>query len=78
MAIGSGAVVLSLIGFVAVFLATARARDGYKDRCPKCNSIRVRPSWRKFRDTVLAGLAIGPFRCEACKKRFYARISSQS
>ena len=75
LAVGGGAALIAVIGIAGVFLAAARARHGYKDPCPNCASGRVRPSWPKFRDNLLAGLAIGPFRCEACKKRFYARTA---
>lgn len=55
---------------IANLIARSRRRI---DRCPKCKSNRVRPSWPAIRDKFLFISATSPFRCEACLKRFYAR-----
>jgi hypothetical protein len=56
----------------AIMIARSRNRI---DRCPSCQSDRVRPSWPKIIDNLLSVTALAAFRCEACMKRFYARKS---
>ncbi len=40
--------------------------------CPRCRSLKIRPSFPKFVDGILNPTHIKPFRCEWCRKRFYA------
>src|SRR5690348_3550724 len=40
--------------------------------CPRCGRNDVRPSARRsVVDRILAGLGLKPFRCRACRNRFY-------
>src|SRR5579872_4929033 len=63
----ASAVLSWLLGFFMVVLA----RGWNLSRCPRCQSSRIRPSWPRFADGILYRTHISPYRCEACKKRFY-------
>jgi hypothetical protein len=60
--------VVALTWLYTVIVARSRRRV---DRCPKCKSHRVRPSWPKIVDVFLGISSVAAFRCEACLKRFY-------
>ncbi len=65
------------LGFVALLpwltLAIVALVGGYNvSKCPRCRSLRIRPSALKFGDKILNPTHIKPFRCEWCHKRFYA------
>jgi len=62
--------VIVLWWLTAVTIASVRGRKISK--CPRCRSTRVRRSWPQFVDYILFPVSIRPYRCEACKKRFYA------
>jgi hypothetical protein len=54
-------------------LAVVALVRGYNvSKCPRCRSLRIRPSAFKFMDKILDPTHIKPFRCEWCYKRFYA------
>ncbi len=43
-------------------------------RCPRCGSADVRPSYStRFRDALAGMFALAPYRCRACRARFYRR-----
>ena len=52
-------------------LLTAHLR-GIPSSCPSCFSHRVRPSWPQLVERFLPRF-VCPYRCEACKRRFFAR-----
>jgi hypothetical protein len=68
---------LLIAGAVAALVFTvmhALARGRYIPQCPSCHSNRLRPSWPTVLDRfVLLHCQIRPWRCEACRYRFYLR-----
>lgn len=42
--------------------------------CPRCESYNCHRSHRKMRERLLSLLGLLPWRCEDCRKRFYARL----
>jgi hypothetical protein len=62
---------VALILWLGVFLA-ALQRGWHVTKCPTCLSDRIRPSWPRMRDKLLRPSLIKPYRCEACRRRFYA------
>jgi len=42
-------------------------------KCPYCFSPRVRSSRPTLVDKLLNLIYVSPYRCQACRKRFYAR-----
>jgi len=66
---------LAILGWSLAFFAVVLARGWNVSRCPRCQSSRIRPAWPKFVDGILHRTHISPYRCEACKNRFY-RIKS--
>jgi len=68
-----GLATLVFIPWLFVLLAALR-RGRRISNCPKCLSDRLRPSWPRMRDKLLLRISfIRPYRCEACRKRFYVR-----
>jgi len=67
--LGWSAVVL-LCWLTLVLLALSRSSKKFK--CPNCQSTRIRPSWPGLGDKILYCAFVRPYRCEACRKRFYA------
>jgi hypothetical protein len=67
------AVFVALLILVMV-VARAFARGRRLTNCPHCRSSRLRPSWPTTLDRfVLTYCSITPWRCEACRNRFYLR-----
>jgi hypothetical protein len=65
-----GGLILGLILWIMGTVIVARSRS--KDlECPKCGSLRVRPSWPKHVEGILGVLSVRPYRCESCRVRFY-------
>jgi transposase-like protein len=52
-----------------VFFIVARGSA----KCPYCRSARVRSSFPTAVDKLLRFIYLKPYRCQACRKRFYAR-----
>jgi len=69
--IGVGLGLAAVLWWLTLAIA-ALARGRKISKCPRCLSTRVRPSWPRFVDDVLFPSYIKPYRCEVCKKRFYA------
>ncbi len=61
-----------LVVFLTWLYTVVVARSRHRvDRCPKCRSQRVRPSWPRVVDVFLGISSVSAFRCEACLARFY-------
>jgi len=69
--IGLGLGLAVVLWWLTLALA-ALVRGRNISKCPRCESTRVRPSWPRFVDNFLFPASIKPYRCEVCKKRFYA------
>jgi hypothetical protein len=66
--------VLVLLFFARVLMARSRSLED----CPDCHSQRVRPSYPRFGDQLMAFLWVRPYRCESCRHRFYGPWRSRS
>lgn len=67
LAVGTAA----FLSWLSVFLA-ATTRGRKITTCPVCRSRAIRHSWPTAVDKVLKYSFVVPFRCENCRKRFYA------
>ena len=65
--IGLGLVIV-LCSLTMIVLALTRGSA----KCPYCLSTRVRSSTPTFVDKLLYLVYLRPYRCQACRKRFYA------
>ena len=63
---------LDVVGVVCVTLAILTLARG-SAKCPYCRSTRVRYSKPTIIDKILYVIYVRPYRCQACRKRFYAR-----
>ena len=63
---------IALIAWLYVFVV-AFVRGRRISECPRCRSDRVRPAWPRLVDKLLRFSFVTPYRCEACRRRFYAR-----
>ena len=59
-------IVLCLFTMIAIALVRGSAK------CPYCLSTRVRSSTPTLVDKPLFLIYLRPYRCQACRKRFYA------
>jgi hypothetical protein len=69
--LATGVGTAAVLSWLCVFLA-ASFRGRRITGCPSCLSDRVRPSWPTFIDKILSYSEIRAYRCDACRKRFYA------
>jgi hypothetical protein len=66
-----GIVFLVLMGLV-LFKFSAAMRYRSVEKCPSCGGPDVRPSWPSgFVDMLLEVCSCAPFRCRACRFRYY-------
>jgi hypothetical protein len=61
---------LVIVFCLSTIIAIALARGNAK--CPNCLSSRVRSSTPTPVDRLLYLIYLRPYRCQACRKRFYA------
>jgi hypothetical protein len=65
--IGLGLVIV-LCSLTMIVIALTRGSA----KCPYCLSTRVRSSTPTLADKLLYLIYLRPYRCQACRKRFYA------
>lgn len=70
LALAAGSAVF--LPWVSVFVG-ANLRGRKVSECPSCHYNRIRPSYPNLFDRVLVYSAVVPYRCENCRRRFYAR-----
>ena len=63
---------LDVVGVVCFALAILTLARG-SAKCPYCHSSKVRYSQPTLADKLLYLIYLRPYRCRACRKRFYAR-----
>jgi hypothetical protein len=64
-----GLAVLLLGCLTLLVLALTRGSS----KCPHCECPKVRPSFPTLVDKLLSFLYLRPYRCHACRSRFYAK-----
>ena len=65
--LGSEVVGLACLALVIMLLARSSAK------CPHCHSTKVRYSQSTLVEKFLYLIYLRPYRCRACRERFYAR-----
>ena len=68
----SGVASIALIAWLYVFVV-AFARGPRISECPSCRSDRFVQREPRFIDKLLQFSFVTPYRCEACRRRFYVR-----
>jgi len=63
---------LGVVGVACLTMAILTVARG-NTKCPYCFSPRVRSATPTLVDKLLNVIYIRPYRCHACRKRFYAR-----
>src|SRR5207245_3995258 len=66
---------IALIAWLYVFVV-AFVRGRRISECPRCRSDRVRPAWPRLVDKLLRFSFVTPYRCEACRRRFFDLIET--
>ena len=62
---------LDVMGLACLTLAILTLARG-SAKCPYCHSFRIRYSQPTLVDKLLYLIYLRPYRCRACRKRFYA------
>jgi hypothetical protein len=68
-----GLIVVLLLCLTPPVIALTRASA----KCPGCWSSRIRFAQAAWAEKLLRAIYLRPYRCQACRKRFYARSRKQ-